>query len=68
MTGGKYYRAQSSGVLWENIYDIDRLEKSEVDLKIYHEFFDKFQYFLFAAVGLFFLEIILKSAFYRKIP
>jgi len=67
-TKGKFYRAQSSGILWKNIKDIDKLEKSKVDLKIYHEFHDKFQFLLLAAVGLFFLEIILKSILYRKIP
>lgn len=68
VTKGKFYRAKNSGVLWENIKDIDRLEKSEVELKIYHEFYDKFYYFLVAAVALFFLEIVLRSIFYRKIP
>lgn len=68
MTGGRFYRAQSSGVLWENIQDIDRLEKSEVETKVYHEFYDKFHYLLLAAMALFFLEVILRSAVYRKIP
>ncbi len=68
MTGGKFYRASSSGVLWENIKDIDRLEKSEVDINVYNEFYDRFELFLILAVSLFFLEIILSSVFYRKIP
>lgn len=68
ITSGKFYRATSSGVLWENIRDIDMLEKSEVDVKVYHEFYDKFQIFLLMAAVLFFMEIILKSVFYRKIP
>jgi Ca-activated chloride channel family protein len=67
-TEGKYYRAASSGVLWENIKDIDRLEKSEVELKVYHEFYNRFYYFLIAAVSVFFLEIVLRSIVYRKIP
>jgi len=68
MTSGKFYRATSGGVLWENIQDIDRLERSEVDLKIYHQFFDKFQVFLMAAMLLFFTEILLRSFVYRKVP
>ena len=67
-TGGKFYRAKSSGVLWENIKDIDKLERSEVELKVYHEFYDRFYALLIAAVSLFFAEIILRSIFYRKIP
>jgi Ca-activated chloride channel family protein len=65
---GKFYRAQSSGVLWENIKDIDRLEKSEFEVKQYHEFYDRFEYFLYIVMGLFFLELSLRSLVYRKIP
>ncbi|OHD64683.1 MAG: hypothetical protein A2176_10265 [Spirochaetes bacterium RBG_13_51_14] len=68
LTGGRYYNATSSGVLWQNIKDIDRLEKSRVDIKQFHEFYDRFQWFLVAAMTLFFLEVLLRSFFYRKIP
>ncbi|MBN1533118.1 MAG: VWA domain-containing protein [Spirochaetes bacterium] len=68
VTGGKFYRATSSGVLWENIRDIDRLERSEVEARVYHEFYDKFHLFLVAGIILFLLEVILRSAVYRKIP
>jgi Ca-activated chloride channel family protein len=68
ITGGRYYRARSSGVFWEKIKDIDRLEKSNVDLRVYHEFYGKSYIFIIAAVGLFFLEIFLRSAVYRKVP
>ena len=68
ITGGRFYRATSSGVLWEKIREIDLLEKTEIDVKIYHEFFDRFQVFLIIAMSAFFLEIILRSVYYRKIP
>ena len=68
VTGGKFYRAESGGVLWEKVRDIDRLEKSDIETRVYREFHDGFQYFLAAAMFLFFLEIILRSAFYRKVP
>jgi Ca-activated chloride channel family protein len=68
ITGGKFFRAKSSGVLWKNIQDIDRLEKSEYEVKIYHEFYDKFEYLLFAAMFLFFFEMLLRSLVYRKVP
>ncbi len=68
ITGGKYFNATSSGVLWQNFKDIDRLEKSQVELKQYHEFYDRFQWFLVAAAALFFIEIILRSVVYRKVP
>jgi Ca-activated chloride channel homolog len=68
ITGGKYFNATSSGVMWQNFKDIDRLEKSQVELKQYHEFYDRFQWFLFAAAALFLAEIILRSVVYRKVP
>jgi len=67
ITGGRFYPATSSGVLWENIRDIDRLEKSEVEVKRYHEFYDRFQWPLYAAIAVFLLEILLRSAVYRKV-
>ncbi len=67
-TGGRFYRAQSADVFRENMRDIDALEKSEIDLKIYHEFHDKFQFFLIAAAVLFAAEILLSSLYFRKVP
>jgi Ca-activated chloride channel family protein len=68
ITGGRFYRAESGGVLWENIRDIDMLEKSEIDVKRYHEFHDSFQVFLMIATALFLAEILARSLLYRKIP
>ncbi len=68
ITAGRFYRAKSSGILWENIKDIDRLEKSQAEIRVYHEFYDRFQYFLIVAISLFFSEIMLRSIFYRKLP
>lgn len=68
VTGAKFYRAESTGVFWENINDIDRLEKSEVDIRTWHEFNDRSGPFLIAGIVLFFLEILLRSVVYRKVP
>ncbi len=68
VTSGKFYRAQSSGVFWENIRDIDRLEKSDVDLKVYHDFADRSLFFILIGVSLFMLEVILRTAVFRKVP
>jgi Ca-activated chloride channel family protein len=67
-TGGKFYNATSAGVLWKNFQDIDRLERAEVELKKYHEFYDRFHWLLYIAFGLFISEVALRSIFYRKIP
>jgi Ca-activated chloride channel family protein len=68
VTGARFYRAESSGVLWQNITNIDRLEKSIVETKVYHEFYDRFGRFLLLATIFFFTEIVLRSLIYRKIP
>lgn len=68
ITGARFYRAESSGVFWENINDIDSLEKSEVDVRTWHEFYDRSGGFLIAGIVIFFLEILLRSVVYRKVP
>ncbi len=68
ITGGRFYRAQSSGVLWEKIEDIDRLERSEMTVRVYREFFDRFQFVMVLALSIFFCEVFLRSVFYRKVP
>lgn len=67
-TGGQFYSAESGSVLWEKIKDIDRLERSDFEVRHYHEFYDRFQVPLFIAMALFFLELMLRSVVYRKIP
>ena len=68
ITGGKYYRATSSGLFWQNINDIDALEKSDAVVNTYYEFESRAGLPLAAGVFLFFLEILLRSAVYRKLP
>ncbi len=67
-TGGVYFRAQSTGVFTASMEQIDRLEKSEVDLKVYQQFEERSGWMLVAGIALFFIEILLRSAFYRKLP
>jgi Ca-activated chloride channel homolog len=68
MTGGRFYRAKDSGVLWDNLEEIDRLEKSHFDVKQYHEFTDRFMFPLSMACFIFFFEILLRSLVFRKVP
>ncbi|HPS58661.1 MAG TPA: VWA domain-containing protein [Spirochaetota bacterium] len=68
ITGGKYYRAKAAGVLWQNISDIDALEKSDAVVNSYYEFESRAGVPLALGVILFFLEILLRSAVYRKLP
>ncbi len=67
-TGGTYFRADSTGLFSSSMEQIDKLEKSEVDLKVYHEFDDRSGWILIAGISLFFIEVLLRSLFYRKLP
>jgi Ca-activated chloride channel family protein len=67
-TGGAYFRADSTGVFSASMEQIDKLEKSESDLKVYHEFDDRSGWLLIAGISLFFFEILLRSLYFRKLP
>jgi Ca-activated chloride channel family protein len=68
ITGGAYFRADSSGLFSASMEDIDKLEKSTAEVKVYNEFEDRSRWILIVGISLFFIEIILKSLFYRKLP
>jgi len=60
-TGGLYYRARSSADL-EKIYSsIDKLEKTEMEVKEYNSFDDIFEKFLWIILGIFLVELILAN-------
>ncbi|MFH1414825.1 MAG: VWA domain-containing protein [Elusimicrobiota bacterium] len=60
ITGGKYFRATSFEKLNEIYAQIDMMEKSEVKVKEYFEYEEKFYPFLFAALLLILLEMLLR--------
>lgn len=68
LTGGKYYRATDLASLRNSYKEIDRLEKVSIEEKTYEEYVDIFQNFLFPALALLLLEILLSNTFLRKIP
>lgn len=67
-TGGAYFRAKDNESL-KNIYSqIDRLEKSKVQITVYHRYTEKFYPFVFAALAFLLLEAVLKFTIFRKFP
>ena len=67
-TGGKYFRAKDNQSL-NNIYtEIDKLEKSKVQVTTYHRFSDKFYPFVFAALIFIFLEFLLRFTVFKRFP
>jgi Ca-activated chloride channel family protein len=67
-TGGEYFRATDNTSL-ENIYkDINQLEKSKVEVTTFHHYSEKFYPFIFAAMALLLIEIILRYTLFKKFP
>ena len=67
-TNGKYFRATNKGKL-ESIYkEIDRLEKSKIDVTEYQNKKEMFLPFIIIASLLLLLEILLKNTIFRTIP
>jgi len=67
-TGGKYFRATDNSSL-EHIYnEIDKMEKSKVEITTFHHYTEKFYPFIFAAMGLLLIELILRYTVFKKFP
>ncbi|MBS1920262.1 MAG: VWA domain-containing protein [Bacteroidetes bacterium] len=67
-TGGKYFRALDHEGL-KNIYQqIDKMEKSKVEITTTKKFQDLFFPLLLAALGLLFLEMILRFTILKRFP
>lgn len=67
-TGGKYFRARDKDGL-KNIYSqIDKLEKSKIEIISYKRYQEKFLPFILAALGLLFLEMLLRFTVFKKFP
>ncbi len=68
ITGGKYFRATDTGKL-KQIYDeIDKLEKTKIEIKSYTEYRELFPKFVLAALILLLLEVILRYTRFRTLP
>lgn len=68
MTGGKYYRALSEQGL-EDIYDeIDRLEKTEIEVTVFKRYQELFHVFVWIAMLILVLEVLLRYTLFRAIP
>jgi Ca-activated chloride channel homolog len=67
-TGGKYYNAQDTQTL-RNIYaEIDQLEKTTTEGRLYTEYRELFSYALFPGLGLVLLEMLLACTRFRSLP
>ncbi|HYG21676.1 MAG TPA: VWA domain-containing protein [Verrucomicrobiae bacterium] len=68
MTDGKYYRADNTE-RFEAIYEeIDKLEKTEAEVKKYAHHRELFAMIISAALGLLLIETVLKHTLLRRLP
>lgn len=67
-TGGKYFRAKDNEGLAGIYNEIDKLEKSKVEITSRTRYTEKFFPFVIAALGFLFLEMILRFTIFRKFP
>jgi len=68
ITGGTYFKATNTKALEEIYKQIDKLEKSKVEVKEYMEYRELFTWFLLSGLACLLLEIALANTRFRKIP
>ncbi|OFY47559.1 MAG: aerotolerance regulator BatA [Bacteroidetes bacterium GWF2_49_14] len=68
MTGGKYFRATNNEKLREIYQEIDKMEKSRIDVKEINTKTEEYQRFLWIALALLLLEIVLRLTLLKKNP
>lgn len=67
-TGGKYFRATGNNVLSEIFAEIDRLEKTKMDLRNFTSTEDDYMPWAIAALALFGMILLLRYTVLRTIP
>ena len=67
-TGGQYFRAESNRKLQEVYNEIDKLEKSKIDVQEFRRKHEKFLPFALLAAALFVLEILLRYLYFKRLP
>ena len=67
-TDGDFYRATNNKELQQIYKEIDKLEKSKLNVKKYSKRYEAYQPYAIAAVILLLLEILLRITVFRKLP
>ena len=67
-TEGDFYRATNNKELKQIYKDIDKLEKSKLNVKKYSKRYEAYQPYPIAAVILLLLEILLRITVFRRLP
>jgi Ca-activated chloride channel family protein len=68
MTGGKYYRADNSQKFQAIYAEIDKLEKTEAEVKKFAHHEELFAWVISPGLGLLLLEVLLRHTVWRRLP
>jgi len=68
MTGGKYYRADNAQRFQAVYAEIDKLEKTEAEVKKFAHHEELFAWVISPGLGLLLLEILLRHTLWRRLP
>jgi len=68
MTGGKYYRADNAKKFEEIYAEIDKLEKTEAEVKKFAHHQELFAWMISPGLALLLLEIVLRNTIFRRLP
>lgn len=68
LTGGQYFRATNEAGLEEIYAEIDRLEKTEIDVSVFKRYSEEFRKFLLFGLLFLFVEWLLKNTILRTLP
>ncbi|RME96499.1 MAG: VWA domain-containing protein [Verrucomicrobia bacterium] len=67
-TGGRYFRADNTQALRRIYEEIDRMEKTEVEMKEYRRYRELFHWAVLPAMVLLLIEVILNNTLWRRLP
>lgn len=68
VTGGNFYRATNNSELKQIYKDIDKLEKTKMNVKTFSKRYEAFQPFAMLAVLFILMELLLRNTVLRRIP
>ena len=68
MTGGKYYRADNAQRFQAIYGEIDKLEKTEAEVKKFSHHNELFGWIIAPGLGLLLLEVLLRHTIWRRLP
>jgi Ca-activated chloride channel homolog len=67
-TGGKYFRARDKEGLRDTYNQIDKLEKSKIEITTFRRYEERYLPFVLAALAFLFAELLLRLTLFRKFP